>query len=252
MGGAVRSTLLRPGWIASLLLVGAFAVACFTVLAPWQFDKGEALDRRPALIDRAEREQAVPLEAVQHPDDILDPSDEWRRVTVRGHYVPGTEVLLRHRVVAGETVTYVLTPFRVAGAETVILVNRGFIDSNGDTTTQPVVAPQHDTTITAQLRTAEEASRFTPPRAEDETVVASAIDPAGLEHSVGQSLAPYYLQLAAGQTGALGELPPPNTQSGVPHFWYGVQWAVFGVLAPVALGVLGWSHVRSAMRSRIR
>ena len=97
-------------------------MACFTVLAPWQFDKGEALDRRSALIDRAEREQAVPLEAVQHPDDILDPSDEWRRVTVRGHYVPGTEVLLRHRVVAGETVTYVLTPFRVAGAETVILV----------------------------------------------------------------------------------------------------------------------------------
>jgi hypothetical protein len=37
-GGGVRF-LLRPGWIALVIVVVGFAVAAFTLLAPWQFGR---------------------------------------------------------------------------------------------------------------------------------------------------------------------------------------------------------------------
>ena len=40
--------LLRPGWLAFIALVVGFAVACYTLLAPWQFgreDQREAQER---------------------------------------------------------------------------------------------------------------------------------------------------------------------------------------------------------------
>lgn len=243
--------LLRPGWIAAALLVVAFTAACIWVLAPWQLGKSEQVELRSGLIERAEREQAVPLEDVQQPGDTVAPSDEWRRVTVRGSFLPQHEVLVPNRMGASGTATHVLTPFQVAESGTVILVNRGATaqdDATGQgdaTATEALPAPPVGiTTITAQLRPTEETSRYAPPRVEGGTVVASAIDPTRLSEVTGLALAPFHLQLFPGQAGALGELPMPSADSASPHFSYGVQWLLLGAGAPIALGVLARSHVR--------
>ena len=54
--------LLRPGWLALIAVVVGFAVACYTLLAPWQFGREDAAggpaagDRRPPT-----RHPPVPL-----------------------------------------------------------------------------------------------------------------------------------------------------------------------------------------------
>ena len=42
--------LLRPQWLALIVVVGAFAYLCFTVLAPWQLGKNQlnlSVPKRP-------------------------------------------------------------------------------------------------------------------------------------------------------------------------------------------------------------
>lgn len=244
-GPTTLGLLLRPRWITATLLVAAFTAACIVILAPWQLDKGEAVDQRSELIDRAGREQPVPLESVQRAGTGLDPSDEWRQVTVRGSYLSGNEVLAPNRASATGAATHVLTPFRVTDSGRILLVNRGAIDPDAATTpAAPPAPPADETTITAQLRLAEETSRYSPPRVEGHTVVASAIDPARLSDATGLALDPYLLQLSAGQAGTLGELPTPGADSAVPHVLYGVQWLALGAAAPIALGVLAWTYIR--------
>src|SRR3954471_21840127 len=49
-GGGVRF-LLRPAWLALSVAVIGFVVACFTVLAPWQFGREAERDAQQAAID---------------------------------------------------------------------------------------------------------------------------------------------------------------------------------------------------------
>lgn len=257
-GASTLGVLLRPGWIAAALLVVAFTAACVAVLAPWQFGKSEQVELRAKTLQGAGAKRADPLEEVQSFRDAVGPADEWRQVTVRGRFLPGHEVLVPNRVSADGSSTHVVSPFVVVpgdeddddNAGAIILVNRGAageggVSGKGVPSSAGISPPPLDVTeITAQLRSAEEASRYAPPRVEDGTVVASAIDPAQLSDVTGLALAPFHLQLSPGQAGALGELPLPSAESSSPHFSYGVQWLALGAAAPIALGALARSHVR--------
>nr|BFF00686.1 hypothetical protein GCM10020241_23610 [Streptoalloteichus tenebrarius] len=94
--------LLRPGWLAAIVLVGVFAALAFTVLAPWQYHRHE---EKKALIDNvqnAERLPPAPLEEVLPAGQAPDNRTEWRRVVLTGSYVPQGEALLRLRSVQGK------------------------------------------------------------------------------------------------------------------------------------------------------
>ena len=43
--------LLRPGWIALIVGVLAFVVACYTLLAPWQFGRESEREAAQRAID---------------------------------------------------------------------------------------------------------------------------------------------------------------------------------------------------------
>src|SRR5688500_5817084 len=104
--------LLRPGWLALIAWVIGFAVAAFTLLAPWQFGREAQRDAQQRAIDAASATARVPLAELVPPGEAVTREDEWRQVTVTGTFVPEGEGLVRLRVVDGQPAVDVLTPFR--------------------------------------------------------------------------------------------------------------------------------------------
>ena len=107
--------LLRPSWVILVVLVGAFAYLCFTVLAPWQLGKNTRTEHRNDLIAASVDADPVPVADLLGPAGA-DPDDEWRRVVATGTYVPDSTVLVRLRTIEGAPSYEVLAAFRLDDA----------------------------------------------------------------------------------------------------------------------------------------
>lgn len=241
-------TLLRQAkWVFAALAVIAFSVTCFTVLSPWQLGKATAVERRTALIAHAGRTPAVPLEDVAPAGGPLNPADEWRQVILRGHFLRDHQVTLLDRSPDPRSATEILTPFRSAGSDVVILVDRGTVNSVGPDVSS---APPGQVEISGRLRASETTTTYKQPRIEHDGLIAYSIDPSLLAKQSKLDFAPYYVQLATGQPGSLGAIPQPPPDETLPYASYGIQWLVFGAAAPLLLVLAAWRAAKEAQRSR--
>ena len=114
--------LLKPGWLAATLAVIVFAVACYTLLAPWQFRRHAERKATNDAITSSFSATPVPL------PEVLGSSRnaQWRLVSATGSYLPDGEALARLRTVEGAPAFEVLTPFRLTDGR-IVLVNRGYL-----------------------------------------------------------------------------------------------------------------------------
>ena len=239
---------IKPGWIALVMVVAAFATACFMVLAPWQLGKNESTSERNNLIKAAVATAPVPINEVAPPRSGFAPKTEWREVTVTGTYLVDKQALVRLRSVDERPAIEVLTPFQVAGSDRVLLVDRGYVrpdQSNAPTIAAP---PTSQTTITARIRAAEGTSEGRGTRVENGALTAYTIDPVDLSHATNLQLDPFYLQLSPKQPGSLGEIALPQLDSG-PYLSYGLQWLAFGIMAPLGVGYFIFSEIRQRRRA---
>ncbi|MCA6108944.1 SURF1 family protein [Bradyrhizobium sp. CNPSo 4026] len=140
-----------------LVALAALGVAALTALGVWQ------LERRTwklALIDRVEQRQHAapqPLPASWH--TITASSDEYRRVTVTGHFLHGRETLIAAVTDYGRGF-WVLTPLQTTNGATV-LVNRGFIPPDRrDPSTRREGNPPGVVTVIGLLRITEPKGAF--------------------------------------------------------------------------------------------
>jgi cytochrome oxidase assembly protein ShyY1 len=230
--------LLRPGWLGLTLAVVAFAVACFAVLAPWQFDRHAERKATNDAISRSFTAAPVSIEAAS-------PDDEWRTVSLTGEYLARDEVVARLRTVDGEAAFEVLTPFRLTGGA-VVLVDRGYVrpvQGREELILPSYPAPPSGTReLTARLRVDERDPREraalsgSPPQV-------YAVDSRAVATVTGLAIRPGYVQLAAGSPGVLDALPLPELESG-PYLSYALQWITFGVMALLAWLYFTWREIR--------
>ena len=108
-----------------LLLAGVLLTAVFLALGTWQVQRlGWKLD----LIERVEQRVHAPATpapgAAQWPQ-ITARSDEYRHISLRGHFLFDKTSLVQASTVRGAGF-WVLTPLRTADGE-VVFVNRGFV-----------------------------------------------------------------------------------------------------------------------------
>lgn len=241
--------LLRPGWLALIVVVIAFAYLCFTVLAPWQLGKNTKTSRENTQIADSLQADPVAVTSLLPHQDSTAPDDQWRRVTATGHYLPDAQVLARLRVVDGDPAYEVLVPFAVDGGPTV-LVDRGYVRPEQGTQVPPIAStPTGTVNITARLRDSETAPPGKSPFREGGAQQVYAIDTKQIAGVTGVPLAGSYLQLVEDQPGGLSVSGLPHLDSG-PFLSYGIQWIAFGILAPIGLGYFVFAEIRQRRRDR--
>ena len=241
--------LLRPQWLALIVVVIAFVYLCFTVLAPWQLGKNTTTSRENAQISSSLTADPVPVTSVLPHQDSAAPDDQWRLVTATGHYLPESQVVARLRVIDGSPAYEVLTPFAVDGGPTV-LVNRGFVEPEQGTAVPPIAdAPRDQVTITARLRDPEAVVTGKEPFYGEGAQQVYSISTTQISSLTGVPLAGSYLQLTADQPGGLGVLTLPHLDAG-PFLSYGIQWIAFGILAPIGVGYFIYAEIKQRRREQ--
>jgi len=230
--------LLRPAWLALVVTVIGFAVACYAVLAPWQFGREAERDAQQQAIDTANATPPVPLAALSKAGTGVTAGVEWRQVTVTGTYVPDGQALVRLRVVDGQPASEVLTPLRTDDGR-VLTVDRGYVITDSGTAVPPIAAPPTGpVTVTARLRVDETDPQARPVSTLEGHRQLWAADSRQLGAAIGLPLEPGYLLLEADQPGVLGVVAvEPAAAGSAPftNFSYALQWLTFGAIALFAL-----------------
>ncbi len=197
----------------------------------WQLDRAqEKLDIQRAFLERGN------LEPVTLGTALLDPvHHDFRRAEGHGVFEPESQILLDNRVHRRRAGYHVLTPFRVDGSNTRILVNRGWIAWGQDRQRLPEIAtPAHRLRVYGRLRRPHE-NYFS---LEDEsalTGVRSVWQNLNLDRYrevVGVPMQPLVLHLDAGDAQAGGFVRDwPNYQDAWVdrHKGYAFQWFALAV-----------------------
>ncbi len=249
--------LLRPGWLALIAVVVGFVIACYALLAPWQFGREDAREAQQRAIDTSYTAAPVPFADLVPPGAGVGPDVAWQRVEVSGTFVPDAEALVRLRVVDGRPAVEVLTPLRTDDGR-VLTVDRGSV-ATGDGRGVPefASAPAGPVTLVGWLRTDETDPQARPAFTAQGYRQVYAADSRALGAATGLDLVPGHLQLAAGQPGVLTPLAVAPSTGGAPftNLSYALQWLTFGAIALVALGYFIRLEVlqrRSGSRASIR
>jgi cytochrome oxidase assembly protein ShyY1 len=238
--------MLSRRWLLFGVFVAVLAYGCWW-LGGWQFDR---LAEREADNARTERNLDLPpadVDAVLAVDTPVDPTDEWRRVRATGIYLDDKTVVVRYQTRDGGSGIDAVTPLRVAGDGALLLVNRGWLqtDNAGQTDVDVPAAPAGTVTVTGWVR-----ADATGPS----TSVSDASTRAVSSVAIGPTLdGPVYggfVELASEQpepAEPLERADLPDLGEG-PHFFYGLQWWFFAALAIFGFGYLAWDERRKLRR----
>ncbi|MBA3907273.1 MAG: SURF1 family protein [Pseudonocardiales bacterium] len=230
--------LLRPAWLALITTVTLFVIACYALLAPWQFGREAQRDAEQHTLDAASAIPPAPLAQVL-PTGGVAAAVDWRQVTVTGTYLPEAEGVVRLRVYDGKPAFEVLTPFRATDGR-VVAIDRGFVTAENGAVVPPYPAPPTgEVTISARLRLDKTDPDHRAEFYADGHRQLYVTDSRTLAAATGLPIAEGYLALADGQPGVLNSLPvePAAAQSAAPftNFSYALQWLTFGAIAVFAL-----------------
>jgi len=116
----------REGWGFWLITAAALLGCGITAeLGRWQLGRATGKEALQASIEARGQEPVLDgatLAARFEPADLLQ-----RRIVLRGEWVAGRTVFLDNRPLKGRAGFYVVTPLRLQGQDTVVLVQRGWV-----------------------------------------------------------------------------------------------------------------------------
>jgi surfeit locus 1 family protein len=204
----------------------AILVPTFISFGMWQWNKAAAKETRQALLDTREKEPPVLLSA----QAVDAESMRFRRVSVRGHYEPGHQILIDNRVHQQHAGYHVITPLRIDGSEMRVLVNRGWISANASRQIPQVPTPTE--TVELQATAVMPGTRFftlaPEPAGNAWQPVWQNLDFARYRQAVDFPLQPVVLQLDPESAGGgfIRDWPRPDERI-ERHVGYAWQWFGF-------------------------
>lgn len=125
-----RSLLLPT--LAAVVFLGITLAA-----GNWQLNRAQYKRELQARTDRLAQEAPLVLNGAVVDAEKL----RGRRVVVTGSFDVGREIFIDNRTVQGRPAYQVLTPLRIAGSDTAVLVDRGLVQRSWETKSLPVVPP---------------------------------------------------------------------------------------------------------------
>ena len=229
-----------------------FAVAIIVVayatwwLGGWQFDRLEDRKDRNAIVRANEDGARTPVTDVLRTDAGISEDDEWSRVTATGTYAVEDTIIVRYRTRDGIAGIDVVVPL-ITSSGTALLVDRGWLqtDNEGASPDDVPAPPAGEVTVNGWLRIDGTG---------DSTLVTDQSTRAVNSTAIGQALD---REVYGGFVDLESESPPPATSldpvelpelDNGPHFFYGLQWWFFGLLAIFGFFYLMYDEWRIARR----
>jgi len=246
--------LLSRQWVI-LTLLGLALIPAMVELGFWQLHRHESRVAHNELIASSLSAPPVDFSQLSGPERGPASDDQFRTARATGRYDTRHEVVVRQRTGADEhSIGYfVLTPL-IGQDGKAVLVNRGWIEADGDLTRFPEVPrpPRGEVTVTGRVMADEtsEASGIKdkpglPPR---QVMLINSREQA---EALDRPVLGGYLQLTGTSpkpgAGQPEEIPEPDHSSIGPHMAYAVQWWLFAAAVPVGWVVL----VRRELRDRL-
>lgn len=242
------SFLLSRRWILFGVAVLLLAWLAW-LLGQWQFDRLEDRRVRNEVVERNTTAAPVPVSEVMAVGEPVSADEQWQRVTATGEYAVDDTVIVRYRTREGRSGVDVVVPL-VTDEGPALLVDRGWLPTINQGTTSPddiPAPPSGEVTVTGWVRADATGDSIAvsdqSTRAISSEEIGAALDRevyGGFVDLVEETPAP-------AEPLALAE--PPELDSG-PHFFYGLQWWFFGLLALVGFGYLAYDEWRGGRPSR--
>ena len=240
--------LISRRWALFAVVVVLLAYAAWW-LGEWQFGR---LDDRKAsndIIRTNEAREPAPVADVLDTgaNADADESDEWRLVTATGTYATDKTVIVRYRNNDdGAPGVDVVVPL-VTDDGTALVVDRGFLSTGSRSSTVDDVPapPAGEVTVTGWVRVNGTGDSVVVDDLSTRAISSDAIGPAidlplygGFVDLKDESPAPATV---------LEQVSLPELDNG-PHFFYGLQWWFFGVLAVFGFGYLAYDERKRGPR----
>lgn len=246
--------LLSRQWVF-ITLLGLVLIPVMIRLGFWQLHRHQSRVAHNHLISSSLAARPVPVDRLTRAGSEPATDDQYRTVTATGRFDTAHEVVVRQRTAAdGQSIGYfVVTPL-IRHDGSAVLVNRGWIEADGDLTKFPrIPAPPRGKVAVSGRIMADETSAASgikdrkglPPRQ------VMLIDSHQQTTALHRKVLGGYVQLTHTSPEARGKQPeqiPAPDHSGIgPHMAYAVQWWLFSAAVPVGWVIL----VRRERRDRL-
>ncbi|WP_081795178.1 SURF1 family cytochrome oxidase biogenesis protein [Nocardioides sp. URHA0020] len=237
--------LISRRWLLFAVVVVLLCYAAWW-LGQWQFHRLDDRKASNAIVRANEDRAPTPVADVLAPGRVVDEDDEWRQVTATGTYDPDETVIVRYRTRDGASGIDVVVPLVTADGST-LLVDRGWMaaDNEGASPADVPAPPTGEVTVDGWVRADADG---------DSTVVSDhstrSISSVQIGEAIGQEVYGGFIELDTEDGRPAATLLPvelPELNNG-PHFFYGLQWWFFGLLALFGFGYLAWDEWRSQRR----
>ena len=224
--------------------LAVIAAAACVRLGFWQLSRLDQRRARNAIV--RSRLDSAEVDVSTLPRDTA--LARFRRVRVTGTPDYDHELVLAARSRQGSPGVNIVTPVRVAGHDTAVLVNRGWVYSPDAATVDLTKWHSHDSAFAGYV------DELTPERGSassnlNRPRVLTRLTMSGITANIPYPVAPYVV-VAAGDTSVAPDRPAllglPALDEG-PHFSYAIQWFGFALVALVGAGVV--IRVGSQMRT---
>lgn len=237
------------GWRRALLILVALAGMATTFsLGRWQLSR--AAEKQALQAEIVARRQQPVLDGTTLAGTLAPAEADallHRVISLHGHWLADRTIYLDNRVMDRHAGFYVLTPLRLAGRDTVVLVQRGWAPRNfaDRQALPPVATPAGEVRVDGYL--AAHASRAYALGAEGHGPIRQNLDLDAFRSETGLPLA----GLLVWQTGASSDglrRDWPEASAGVAtHHGYAFQW--FGLCALIAVLLIWFQIVRPVLHS---
>ena len=224
--------------IPSIIIVTT--IAFLTSLGFWQLDRANEKRAIEASIQKA---NTGIVELITDENRLLE--KEYYQVRLKGQYQSNKQFIYDNQIVDQVSGYYVLTPFKLEGQPSTIIINRGFIPWNGDREkladvsiekTKSEIKVQISKPIKRiELKSSEIGNNF--------PVLIQAVDLVKMSELAGIDFSSMVGLLDASMDDGFVRKWEPYTGSIEKHIGYAVQW----FLMAIVLGIIG---IRIAIKQR--
>ncbi|MBA2574309.1 MAG: SURF1 family protein [Nocardioidaceae bacterium] len=235
--------LLTPRWLGLLVAVLVVGGVCLQ-LGRWQLSRYD---------DRLSSNETVRANLVADPvpaSEVLDESsgpttaEQWRVVEATGTYDVDNQMFVLYRTRDRQPGVEVVVPL-VTESGTALIVDRGWIRAlaNGNEVPAAPIPPAGEVTVTGWVRIDAEGDSS---KVTESTGTMRAISSREIEESLPYDVYDGFIELTSEDpavTPAPVQAAPPDIGSG-PHFFYGLQWFFFALLALTFWFYFAWSEYK--------